>query len=61
MSTYDPERDLIEQLAGEFSERYRRGEFPSVAEYVDRHPEYADELCDLLPAVVMMWGAMQGG
>ena len=54
MSRFDSERNVVEQLAGEFSERLRRGEFPSVMEYMDRHPEHADELSDLLPAVVMM-------
>lgn len=54
MSTYDPERDPVEQLADEFAERYRRGEFPSVTEYVELHPEHAAELQELLPAVAMM-------
>ena len=54
MSTYDPERDPVEQLADEFAERYRRGEFPSVTEYVEQNPEHAEELQELLPAVAMM-------
>jgi serine/threonine protein kinase len=54
MSTYDPERDPVEQLADEFAERYRRGEFPSVTEYVEGHPEHAEELSELLPTVAMM-------
>lgn len=54
MSNYDPERDPVEQLADEFAERYRRGEFPSVTEYVERNPEHAEELQELLPAVAMM-------
>ena len=54
MSTLDPERDPVEQLADEFAERYRRGEFPSVTEYVEGHPEHAEELGELLPAVAMM-------
>lgn len=54
MSTFDPERDPVEQLADEFAERYRRGEFPSVTEYVEGHPEHAEELGEILPAVAMM-------
>lgn len=54
MSTYDPERDPVEQLADEFAERFRHGQFPSVTEFVSRHPEYAAELQELLPAVAMM-------
>jgi eukaryotic-like serine/threonine-protein kinase len=54
MSNFDPERDPVEQLADEFAERYRRGEFPSVTEYVESHPEHAEELHELLPAVAMM-------
>src|SRR5256885_65960 len=47
-------RDPVEKLAEEFAERYRRGERPSLTEYTARHPELADEICDLFPALVEM-------
>jgi WD40 repeat protein/serine/threonine protein kinase len=43
---------LLDQLAEEFAERYRRGERPSLREYSDRYPELADEIRELFPALV---------
>jgi serine/threonine protein kinase/WD40 repeat protein/Tfp pilus assembly protein PilF len=43
---------LLDQLAEEFADRYRRGERPPVKEYLDRYPELADDLRRLLPAMV---------
>ena len=51
-STWD--RNPIDRLADEFLDRHRRGENPSVTEYADKHPELADEILDLFPALVMM-------
>jgi hypothetical protein len=34
---------LLDQLAEEFAARYRRGERPSLAEYVEKYPHLADE------------------
>jgi serine/threonine protein kinase len=48
------ESDLFNELAFEFAERYRRGERPSLTEYIGRHPELEDEIRDLFPALVMM-------
>lgn len=48
------ERETVDVVASEFVQRYRRGEFPSVTEYVAKYPEHADELNDLLPAVAVM-------
>ena len=42
---------MIDQLAGEFAERYRQGERPSMKEYVDRYPELAHEIRELFPAL----------
>jgi eukaryotic-like serine/threonine-protein kinase len=42
----------FDKLAEEFAERYRRGERPSVEEYVDRLPEMADEIHEIFPALV---------
>ena len=46
--------DLLDQLADEFAERYRRGERPALQEYIDRYPELADEIRELFPALVEM-------
>ncbi len=46
--------DLLNELAHEFAERYRRGERPPVNEYTDRYPELAGEIRDLFPTLVMM-------
>src|SRR5262249_60882007 len=45
---------LLNQLAEEFAARYRRGERPALQEYVDRHPELADDIREFFPAVVEM-------
>src|SRR5437588_456254 len=54
MSDSDSERDPVDVLAEEFAERCRRGETPSVGEYVERYPQLAEQLRDLLPAVAQM-------
>src|SRR4051794_4800263 len=46
------DRDPIERLADSFIARFRAGERPSVEEYASRHPELAEEIRDLLPALV---------
>jgi len=48
------QRNPIEILAEEFVQRHRRGEQPTVAEYVDTHPELADEIRGLFPTIVAM-------
>ncbi len=54
MSTESGIRDYgrFDELAEEFAHRYRRGEQPSVEEYVDRLPEMADEIREMFPALV---------
>jgi serine/threonine protein kinase len=54
MPESSPVRDPLEQLAEEWRERLRRGEQIEPEPYIERHPELADEIRDLLPAVVMM-------
>ena len=44
----------VDRLAEEFLERHRRGERPAIAEYIERHPEWADEIREVFPALVMM-------
>jgi serine/threonine protein kinase/WD40 repeat protein len=46
--------NLLDQLAEEFAERFRRGERPSLQEYTDRYPELADDIRELFPAMVKM-------
>ena len=48
------DRDPLDRLAEEFTERCRRGESPSVSEYESRYPEYAARIRKLLPAVAMI-------
>ena len=48
------QRDPVEELAEEFLARVRRGERPALSEYTAAHPELADEIRDLFPALVMM-------
>lgn len=48
------ERDPLDVVAEEFAERCRRGEQPSLSEYLARYPQWADELRELLPAAAMM-------
>ncbi len=50
---------LLDRLAEEFAERYRKGERPSLAEYVERHPELADDIRELFPALAQVEQAEQ--
>src|SRR6266849_3568859 len=54
MDTPSSEVNPLDRLAEEFVARHRRGEQPSVAEYTAKHPELAEEIRDLFPALVMM-------
>ena len=53
MSASD-DRDPVDLLAEDFADRLRRGEFPSVSDYAALHPEHAEQLRDLLPAVAQI-------
>jgi serine/threonine protein kinase len=46
--------DLLDRLAEEFAVRFRRGERPSLKEYLDRYPDLADDIREMLPAMVAM-------
>src|SRR5262249_9280566 len=46
--------DPLGKLAEEFLERYRRGERPALIEYTNRHPELAEQIQELFPALVML-------
>ena len=49
-SSFD--RDPIEQLADSFIARFRAGEHPSIEEYAAKYPDLADDIRELLPALV---------
>lgn len=45
---------LLNHLADEFAARYRLGERPSLEEYIQRHPELADDIREFFPTLVQM-------
>jgi serine/threonine protein kinase/WD40 repeat protein len=47
-------REPVEELAEQFLARYRRGERPSITEYTRTHPDLAEEIRELFPALVVM-------
>ena len=53
--TRDPTTEsLIDNLANEFMRRYRAGDRPTVAEYLERCPDLAEQIRDLFPALIML-------
>ncbi len=48
------EFDPVDDLADAFLERYRRGERPSLTEYTDKHPELAERIRAVFPALLVM-------
>ena len=50
----DPDRHPLDLLAEEFAQRVRRGERPSVSDYVRRYPNLAGGLRQVLPPIAMM-------
>ncbi len=54
MSTSEARSEIVLELAEEFLERYRNGEQPGLKEYVDRHPELAEDIREVFPAMAMM-------
>ncbi len=48
------ESDVVLGLAEEFLERHRRGERPSLEEYVAHYPELADRIREVFPVMAMM-------
>jgi len=47
----DDNRDPLEVLAAEFMERQRRGENPSISEYVAQYPDLASEIEEFFPTI----------
>jgi hypothetical protein len=54
MSDSTADRNPFERLAEEFVERLRRGEHPSISDYVARHPEHAADIRDLFPQIALV-------
>jgi hypothetical protein len=54
MSESETPSARVLELAEEFLERHRRGERPALKEYLDRHPELADQIRDVFPAMALM-------
>src|SRR5262245_48941738 len=55
MSNNDPSAaDPLGQIADEFVEAFRQGKSPSVEEFARRYPAHADEIRDMLPALLLM-------
>jgi eukaryotic-like serine/threonine-protein kinase len=48
------DRDPLDRLAEEFVTRYRNGERPALAEYVDAYPDLAEQIEELFPSLLMM-------
>lgn len=55
------DRDPVETLATDFLERQRRGEAPTIDEYVDEYPQLADEIRNLFPTIAAMedWKSLE--
>jgi eukaryotic-like serine/threonine-protein kinase len=54
MPDNDVQGELVLELAEEFLARYRAGERPPLREYIDRHPDLAEEIRELFPAMAML-------
>jgi hypothetical protein len=47
------ERDPLELLAAEYMDRLRQGQRPAIEEYAAQHPELAEEIRELFPAIAV--------
>jgi tetratricopeptide (TPR) repeat protein len=54
MSSSASGSDRLGQLADEFLQRFRRGEKPALTEYTARHPDLADQIRELFPALLLL-------
>src|SRR5262249_13190764 len=55
MSDTDPSTaDPFGQIADEFAEAFRQGKRPSVEEFAQRYPAHADQIREILPALMLM-------
>jgi hypothetical protein len=54
MADSSSDREPLEQLAESFLARFRAGERPSLTEFTAAHPELAEEIRELFPALIEM-------
>jgi serine/threonine protein kinase/WD40 repeat protein len=55
MNTHSPsEADPLDAVVESFLQRYRRGEHPTVTEYVERYPDLAERIRETFPALAMI-------
>src|SRR5260370_21801184 len=54
MNNEASERDPLEQVVDSFLARIRAGERPVLSEYLTKHPELADDIRELFPALAVM-------
>ncbi len=54
MTAPQEERDEVEVLAAEFMERQRRGETPTIEEYVAKYPALSESIRDLFPVIAAL-------
>ena len=52
--TNPSDADPFGAIADEFVEAFRQGKRPSVEEFARRYPEHADDIREMLPALVLM-------
>ncbi len=50
----DSVEELVGQVADEFTQRLNRGEKPSIEEYAEKHPDIAEVLRQVLPALALI-------
>ncbi len=46
--------DPLDDLTEEFARRWREGEQPSIDEYAARYPQWADDIREMFPAILLM-------
>src|SRR5262245_21695658 len=54
MNASRPAATRLDALIESFMERQRRGERPSIEDYIREHPDLADEIREVFPALEMM-------
>ena len=52
----EPEQlaEKLDQLAGDFVDQHRRGQRPTIEDFATAHPDLAEQIRDLFPALLMM-------
>jgi serine/threonine protein kinase/WD40 repeat protein len=60
-SVAEPLRQVLDRLVEEITERARRGDSPRLQEYLERHPDLAEELKDMFPTILLMEDAGTAG